>query len=335
MTLPMTDKTVSLAQPDLPAGSTSVTPAPTRALTAPEFQRLAEVPPAAEWFANIDNPNTRRAYRNDLQEFMGFVGISAPAEFRLVTRAHVLAWRQDLERRELAGSTLRRKLAALSSLFGYLCEKNAVSTNPVDGVKRPKVESYEGKTPALGDVQARQLLKLPAGEGLQQLRDRALLSVLFHHGLRREEVCLLAVSSIHQRRGVPHLRVHGKGGKIRHIPLHPGTHELLLDYLEASAHAHDKDGPLFRPIRNNRTGIINRPLSADGIYKIMRGYSTELGVPSGPHVARATAATNALDNGADIAKVQEWLGHADISTTRMYDRRKSRPEDSPTFKVSY
>jgi site-specific recombinase XerD len=311
------------------------TPASPRALTAPEFHRLAQVPPAAEWFANIDNPNTRRAYRNDLQEFMGFVGIATPEEFRLVSRAHVLAWRQDLERRELAGSTLRRKLAALSSLFEYLCEQNAVTTNPVDGVKRPKVETNEGKTPALGDAQTRQLLKLPVGEGLQQLRDRALLSVLFHHGLRREEVCSLTVSSMHPRRGVPHLRVRGKGGKVRNIPLHPGTHELLLDYLEASGHARDKEGALFRPIRNNRTGTVDRPLSADGVYKIVRGYSAKLGVSSSPHVARATAATNALDNGADIAKVQEWLGHSDISTTRMYDRRKSRPEDSPTFKVSY
>jgi integrase len=55
----------------------------------------------------------------------------------------------------------------------------------------------------------------------------------------------------------------------------------------------------------------------------------------GVHSLRATAATNALDHEADIAKVQEWLGHANISTTRLYDRRKSRPEDSPTFKVQY
>jgi site-specific recombinase XerD len=54
-----------------------------------------------------------------------------------------------------------------------------------------------------------------------------------------------------------------------------------------------------------------------------------------PHSLRATAATNALDNGADIAKVQEWLGHANIATTRIYDHRKTRPEDSPTFKVSF
>jgi integrase/recombinase XerD len=306
-----------------------------RTLTAPEFHQLAQVPPAAEWFANIDNPNTRRAYKNDLQEFMTFIGIAAPAELRLVSRAHILAWRKDLERRELAGSTVRRKLAALSSLFEYLCDQNSVPTNPIKGVKRPKVESYEGKTPALGDAQARHLLKLPAGDNLKALRDRALLSLLLHHGLRREELSSLKIHDVHLRRGVPHLRVHGKGGKLRHIPLHPGTQGLLADYLEASGHTHDKTAALFRPIRNNRTGGLERALSPDGIYKLVRGYAQKLGVTIGAHALRATAATNALEHEADIAKVQEWLGHANIATTRLYDRRKNRPEDSPTFKVSY
>jgi len=320
----------------VPARTTSApVVAPRRPLTAPEFHQLAQVPPATEWFANIDNPNTRRAYRNDLEEFMTFVGISSPEELRVVTRAHILAWRKDLEHRELAGGTIRRKLAALSSLFEYLSDANAVTHNPVKGVRRPKVESYEGKTPALGDAQARHLLKLPAGEDLKGKRDRALLSLLLYHGLRREELSRLIVEDIHPRRGVPHLRVHGKGSKVRHIPLHPGTQELLTDYLEASRHAHEKSGALFRPIRNNRTGELDRTLTGDGIYKLVRGYAKKLGIEIGVHALRATAATNALEHEADIVKVQEWLGHANIATTRLYDRRKSRPEDSPTFKVSY
>jgi integrase/recombinase XerD len=67
----------------------------------------------------------------------------------------------------------------------------------------------------------------------------------------------------------------------------------------------------------------------------VRGYSAELGFEIGAHALRATAAANALDHQADIAKVQEWLGHANIATTRIYDHRKTRPEDSPTFKVNY
>jgi site-specific recombinase XerD len=79
-------------------------------------------------------------------------------------------------------------------------------------------------------------------------------------------------------------------------------------------------------------------ITADGIYRMVKHYAKRVGVNIegfGAHSLRATAATNALDHEADIAKVQEWLGHANIATTRLYDRRKTRPEDSPTFKVRY
>ena len=75
-----------------------------------------------------------------------------------------------------------------------------------------------------------------------------------------------------------------------------------------------------------------------GVHRMVKRYGKQVGIlvdRFGPHAARATAATNALDQGADIAKVQEWLGHANVSTTRVYDHPKTKPEDSPTFKVSY
>jgi site-specific recombinase XerD len=112
-------------------------------LTRKDFQQLATVPAEVEWFANIDNLRTRRAYQIDLRDFMTFVGIQRPEDFRIVTWAHLIAWRKHLEQRQLGGATIRRKLAALSSLFEYLCERNAVTHNPVKGVKRPKVDSYE------------------------------------------------------------------------------------------------------------------------------------------------------------------------------------------------
>ena len=310
-----------------------------RFLTRPEFQRLAEVPAEAEWFANIDNPCTRRAYQVDLQEFMDFAGVRSPAEMREVKRSHVIAWRKDLELRNLAGATIRRKLAALSSLFEHLCDRNAVETNPVKGVKRPKVESYEGKTPALGDHQARKLLEAPDASTLKGKRDRAILSTLLYHALRREELVTLKVKDIHERRGVRHFRVHGKGGKIRYVPAFAGTLELVADYLEAAGHASDHDGSLFRPIRNNVTGRLDVAMTAHSVYAhVVRYCGAKIGldfVRLGPHALRATAATNALDHEADIARVQEWLGHANIATTRIYDRRNTRPKDSPTFKVAY
>jgi integrase/recombinase XerD len=313
-----------------------------RPLTAAEYQQLADVPPEIEWFANITNPNSRRAYKKAVGDFIRFAGVEHPEQFRTVTRAHVIAWRDDLARRGLGGATVRHRLAALSSLFEYLCDKNAVTHNPVKGVKRPRAESGEGRTPAIGDHQARDLLAAPgkdaaAGdETVKEKRDRAILSTLLFHALRRDELCKLKVRDFrHARRGVPHLRVSGKGEKTRYLPLHPGTNALIHDYLDAAGHGADENGALFRPIRNNRTRRLDKALTPDAVYKLIRRYSAALGFEIGAHALRATAATNALDHQADIAKVQEWLGHANIATTRIYDHRKTRPEDSPTFKVEY
>ena len=162
-----------------------------RALTAAEFQGLAEVPPEIEWFANITNEKTRRAYKNDVREFSSFIGILSPKEMRQITRAHVIAWRTQLETRVLTPASIRRKLSAISSLFDYLCEKNAVTHNPVNGVKRPMANSNEGSTPALSDAQARQLLDAPNANTLKGMRDRAIMATLLYHGMRREELCNL------------------------------------------------------------------------------------------------------------------------------------------------
>jgi len=191
-----------------PAGEKSL-------LTREEFQRLANVPPEAEWFANLENENTRRSYRNDLRQFMAFVGISNPEGFRTITRAHVIAWRKRMEAQHLAPASVRRKLAALAALFDFLCDQNSITHNPVKGVARPKEGSHEGKTPAISDSQAKRLLNAPPANTIKGKRDRAILAVLLYHALRRAELCSLRVKDYAARRGIKTLRVHGKGGKIR------------------------------------------------------------------------------------------------------------------------
>ena len=310
-------------------------------LTVAQFEKLSDVPPEIEWLANITNEKTRRAYKIDASEFSEFLGLRKPEDFRTVTRAHVIAWRETLEGRELSGPTIRRKLSALSSLYEYLCERNAVAGNPVDGVKRPLANSNEGSTPALSDDQARRLLEAPPEDTIKGLRDRAILATLLYHGMRREEVCGLTVKDIQSREGVKHFKVKGKRDKIRYVPLHPLAQRLIDNYLAVAGHGEDNAGSLFRPVRNNRTGELERPLNPNSIYRnVVRKYGQVTGLNieiNGlcVHSMRATAATNALSHEADIAKVQEWLGHANVSTTRLYDRRKTRPEDSPTFRVRY
>ena len=105
-------------------------------------------------------------------------------------------------------------------------------------------------------------------------------------------------------------------------------------------HGEEPCSALFRPTRNNHTQTLNKPLDASTVYRLVKGYGDKCGITKEvkglcTHSMRATAATNALDHEADIAKVKEWLGHANISTTMLYDHRASKPEDSPTFRVKY
>src|SRR5947209_8587312 len=108
----------------------------TGVLTAAEFQGLADVPPEAEWFKNLDNDHTKRAYERAIKDFMLFAGIDQPEKFRLITRAHVIAWRDDLRQKQnrtghkLNKTTVRHRLTALSALYNYLCDRNAVMHNP-------------------------------------------------------------------------------------------------------------------------------------------------------------------------------------------------------------
>ena len=129
------------------------------------------------------SPAAPISYKIDVEEFIAFAGLRGIAELRSITRAHVIAWRKDLEQRGLAPSSIRRKLSAL---FDYLCEHNAVAGNPVDGVKRPTANNNEGSTPALGDAQVRRLLEAPPADTLKGVSDRAILATLLYHGIRNE-----------------------------------------------------------------------------------------------------------------------------------------------------
>jgi integrase/recombinase XerD len=340
-------------------------------LTREEFQALAEVPAELEWFANLENALTKRWYADDLRDFMQFVGIREPHEFRIVTRSHIIAWRDNLKQRVLgvvngrwqpvahetarrleqsggkvkhgySGSTIRRKLSALSSLFEYLCDANAVTHNPVKGVKRPREESYDGLTPAISDEQVRKLLKEPPETTLKGKRDRAILASLFFQGLRRQELCNLRVRDYTKLEGVDVFVVRGKRSKIRRVEVAPITQQYLAAYMAATDHAEDLDGPLFRPVRNHvGDKSLDKPLNPKSVYTdIVLYYARRAGITAETpgfttHSSRVTSGTNAWDNGVDLAELQAWYGHENISTTRKYIRRRPNIAKSPTYKINY
>jgi integrase/recombinase XerD len=184
-------------------------------------------------------------------------------------------------------------------------------------------------TPALSDAQARRLLNAPPADTLKGKRDRAILSPLAHHALRRAELCSLQVKDVQQRHGLGQLRVHGKRGKMRFIPMHQEVQRLVTAYLPAAKHGDEVEGPLFRPLKNNTTKQLRQTISPRSVLRdVVQHYAQAIGLAQEvrgrcTHSLRATGATNALDHGADIAEVQMWLGHADISQACARSHRSS------------
>src|SRR5712692_4632048 len=300
---------------------------------------LALIPEEEVWLASRKSARTRRAYQNDVMHFMKTFGITSPEELRKVDHRAVMTWERLM--REDEGSqptTVRRRLAALSSLFAHLVKFDVVEMNPVRDVERPAVNRREGMTLAFSQKQARAVLDRPDPDTVIGLRDRAILSVGLQVGFRRSEIASLKVGDLHVNRGFDSLRVVRKGGKKGSLAINPQTAQRIKDYLAVAGHGEDLEGPLFRPVRGNREGQDGRRhLHPDIIDRVLRKYARKIGVTRGysAHSMRATFITTALDHGASLEDVESAAGHADPSTTKLYDRRGYNPEKSASFFANY
>lgn len=186
--------------------------------------------------------------------------------------------------------------------------------------------------------QARSILDAPDPETLLGVRDRAILAVGLQVGFRRAEIASLKVGDFHMNRGFDSLRVVRKGGKKGSLAIHPQVAQRIRDYLDLAKHGDDLEGPLFRPVRANLKSLeARRHLHPDVIDRILRKYARHIGLERGysAHSMRATFITTALDNGASLEDVQSAAGHADPSTTKLYDRRGYNPEKSASFFANY
>jgi integrase/recombinase XerD len=300
---------------------------------------LAAIPEEEVWLASRKSARTRRAYRHDVAHFMRTFDITSPDELRKIDHRAVMTWERLMREQEgKEATTVRRRLAALSSLFVHLVKFGVVEMNPVRDVERPAVNRREGMTLAFSQAQARKILDTPKENTVLGLRDRAILSVGLQVGFRRAEIASLTVGDFHMNRGYDSLKVVRKGGKKGSLAIHPQTAQRIRDYLEKAKHHDDLDGPLFRPVRGNREGQEERRhLHPDVIDRILRKYAKRIGLDRGysAHSMRATFITTALDNGASLEDVQRAAGHADPSTTKLYDRRGYNPEKSASFFANY
>jgi integrase/recombinase XerD len=303
---------------------------------------LQSVPEEEIWLASQLSPHTRRAYKQDVAHFIATMGICSSDELRHVNRAVVVAWQNIMKKRNEKPRTVRRRLSALSSLFVHLIEYRKADENPVRDIKRPRVNRRQGTTRAFSTKEARMLLDAPDPATVRGLRDRAILSVGFQAGPRRSEIASLLVKDFHTNAGFKSMHFIRKGGEDLSLALNPQTAQRIEEYLRTAGHMADLGGPLFRPVgmenpRKPHAMELRRHLHPEAIDRILRRYATKAGLAAGysAHSMRATFITTALDKGASLEDVQRDVGHADPSTTKLYDRRGYNPEKSASFFAIY
>jgi integrase/recombinase XerC len=252
------------------------------------------------------SPHTLRSYRADLADCRTFLerrrlGALVEAEAR-VLRGYLA----DLHARQLARTSVARRLATLRSFFRFLVRRGRVRANPALEIRTPRLpKRLPGYLP-IDESEA--LLREPADGVPAGVRDQAVVELLYATGIRVAELAGLDVEDVDLRDGA--VRVLGKGQKERVVPVGRKAVAALQGYLAARPAS---AGPLFR----NAAG---RRLTVRTLHRIVGGRARAAGLARRvtPHTLRHTFATHLLDAGADLRVIQELLGHARLSTTQKY-----------------
>jgi integrase/recombinase XerD len=268
--------------------------------------------------------NTISAYQNDLTQFMEFLRSreGGPVEISQVTPETVGAYVEDLQHGQnaYAPSTVARKIAAVKSFFHALVEQGLVAADPAARLNSPKVKKHIPKTLSQADME--RLLAAPGHSGgPKSLRDRALLEVLYATGMRVTEVVNLGLSDVDWERRT--VSCPGKAERRRHIPLGSAA-DPLTDYLQHGRPNFARDDSPVMLFLNHR----GQKLTRQGVWLILKEAADAAGLDGDvtPHTLRHSFAKHKLGAGEDLRRVQELLGHANLSTTQVY--RQTEPDDS-------
>jgi site-specific recombinase XerD len=255
------------------------------------------------------SPATLRAYAADLRQLARWLSAAdiAPeaADTRILRRyaAHLGTLRY-------APATAARKLSAVRGLYAWMQDRGAIDRSPATLVPGPKRTRTLPSTLSTGEVE--RLLDGPSGTSPRDLRDRALLELLYGSGLRAAEACDLEVGDV--RLDAEHVRVTGKGGKQRVVPLGGATTAALQRYLA-------RGRPRMAPAPSGRlfVSVRGRPLHPSDVRRSLLRALDRAGVAErSPHALRHTFATHLLEGGADLRSIQDLLGHASVGTTQVY-----------------
>jgi integrase/recombinase XerD len=255
---------------------------------------------------------TVAAYGRDLGRWLGFMvglGVEDPAR---VTAPQLREWVFSLKESGLAATSIRRAQSALRTYYGFLLAEGAVDSDPSDRLESPRATR---KLPEfLSLEETTRLLEAPDPSKPLYWRDRAILEFLYAAGVRVSELVELPLSGLELDEGFA--TVLGKGSKERLVPVGAPARRALGRYLRDVRPSLDKGGGKGRVFLNGR----GRPLRREAVWKIVREAARRAGITKkvSPHTLRHTFATHLVEGGADLAAVQELLGHVDISTTQIY-----------------
>ncbi len=301
------------------------------------FKALKEIPEELLWKANFNSDNSIETYDKAIRSFLSFIGVSSPDELREINHGHVIAFKKFMQSQGQSPRTINNRLSAISSLFNHLIDKQVVKINVAQGVRRMKINSDRVEAKVLLPEEVRKMLGIPDPMKLQGLRDKAILSTLFFTGCRVSEVCKLKVKDFYQEQGFYVMDFWIKGGKRNRLAINQELQITIREYLRLAGHENEKESFLFLPVKH-APGMSdkNRKMSRKTIDYLFKKYA-KLALLDGvtPHSARATFITQALENNCPIEAVQKTVGHSQIKTTQMYDKRVARYRESASFAVRY
>lgn len=256
--------------------------------------------------------NTEMSYRRDLTKMRIYLEITAgsPAVYE-VTEENLKKYMAYMERKKFKPSTISRSIASIKAFYHYLLKEGMVEKDISDCLKAPRVERRAPDVLSVEEME--KLLNQPSGRSDKEIRDSAMLRLLYATGIRVSELINLRVSDVNMQMGFLICR---EGDKERMIPFDNRVQDALRRYLTRARDrmaANEAKDILF-------VNCSGTPMSRQGFWKLIKSYAKKAGITKDitPHTLRHTFAAHQVENGTDLKSVQEMLGHSDISTTHMY-----------------
>lgn len=292
-----------------------------------------------EFLVQFLSADTKTAYIKDLKFFFDFlrsgnVQISHPKE---IQSFHFQLYRDHLMERGLSSATINRRLVCIRSFMKWAIAAKLIDHNPLDTVKLPKVQT-ESPTVAFDDEEVVQMINAPDTTTHKGKTHRLIMVLLFHLGLRRSELTNFQMHQLVHDRTHWVLRIQGKGDKLRLIPLNDVVYEEIGIYIAHLADHGIKLGPEDYLLQTELKKRNLRPMDGSTIFRTIEKYAKSLGINKSvsPHSCRATVISHLLDTqNTAIRDVATFAGHANITTTERYDKRRKNLDKSAAYQVDF